>query len=73
MVCGKKASTAEIVATLANQIVPLKFQVEVQKCHQTSLSFCSVEGESGNETTTQVVTISDRLLCWWVGTEWHIL
>ena len=36
MVCGKEASTGEIIATSANQIVLLKFPPEVQKrCHQT--------------------------------------
>ena len=55
MVCGKEASTGEIIATSANQIVPPKFRGPTKMLyyiHQTPLSSCSVEGGSGAETNT---------------------
>ena len=45
----RKPSTGGIIATSANQIVPLKFGT-YKNVHQTPLSSCSVEGGSGDET-----------------------
>ena len=50
----RKPSTGEIIATSANQIVPLKFRGPTKMLyyiHQTLLSSCSVEGGSGDETS----------------------
>ena len=58
MVCGKEASTGEIIATSANQIVPPKFRGPTKMLyyiHQT-LSSCSVEGGSGDETRVRANT-----------------
>ena len=49
----RKTSTCEIIATSANQIVLPKFRRPTKMLyyiHQTPLSFCSVEGRSGDET-----------------------
>ena len=49
----RKPSTGGIIATSANQIVPPKFRGPTKMLyyiHQTPLSFCSVEGGSGDET-----------------------
>ena len=49
----RKPSTGEIIATSANQIVPLKFHGPTKilyYIHQTPLSSSSVEGGSGAET-----------------------
>ena len=49
----RKPSTGGIIAILANQIVPPKFRGPTKMLyyiHQTPLSFCSVEGGSGDET-----------------------
>ena len=54
MVCGKEASTGEIIAKSANQIVPPKFRGGTKilyYIHQTPLSSWRVEGGSGDETT----------------------
>ena len=54
MVCGKEASTGEIIAKSANQIVPPKFRGGTKMLyyiHQTPLSSWRVEGGSGDETT----------------------
>ena len=51
----RKPSTCGIIATSANQIVPPKFHGPTKMLyyiHQTPLSSCSVEGGSGNETST---------------------
>ena len=50
----RKPSTGGIIATSANQIVPPKFRGPTKMLyyiHQTPLSFCSVEGGSGDETS----------------------
>ena len=65
MVCGKEASTGEIIATSANQIVPPKFRGPTKMLyyiHQTPLSFCSVEGGSGDETKPLPTSVSGGLL-----------
>jgi len=49
----RKPSKGEITATSANQIVPPKFRgpTKMLYCiHQTPLSSCSFDGESGDET-----------------------
>ena len=49
----RKPSTGGIIATSVNQIVPPKFRGPTKMLyyiHQTLLSFCSVEGGSGDET-----------------------
>ena len=53
----RKHNTGEIIATSANQIVPSKFR-GLQKCSTIftrPLSYCSVEGGSGDETRDRVV------------------
>ena len=53
----RKPSTGEIIATSANQIVPLKFPGPTKMLyyiHQTPLSSCNVEGGSGNETSCKL-------------------
>ena len=53
MVCGKEASTGEIIAKSANQILPPKFREGTKilyYIHQTPLSSWRVEGGSGDET-----------------------
>ena len=53
MVCGKEAQYSDIIAISANQIVPPKFRGPTKMLyyiHQTPLSYCSVEGGSGDET-----------------------
>ena len=53
MVCGKEASTGEIMATSANQIVPPKFLGGTKMLyyvHQTPLFSWRVEERSGEET-----------------------
>ena len=50
----RNPSTGEIIAASANQIVPPKFCGPTKMLyyiHQTPLSYCSVEGGSGAETT----------------------
>ena len=50
MVCGKDASTGEIIAESANQIVPPKFRGGTKMLyyiHQLPLSSWRVEGGSG--------------------------
>ena len=50
----RKPSTGEIIATSANQIVPLKFRGPTKMLyyiHQTPPFLFSVEGGSGDETT----------------------
>ena len=56
----RKPSTGEIIATSANQIVPLKFcgPIKMYYIHQTPFSSCSVEGGSGDETTSKLVFFS---------------
>ena len=52
-VCGKEASTGEIISKSANQIVPPKFRGGTKMLyyiHQTPLSSWRVEGGSGDET-----------------------
>ena len=59
MVCGKEASTGEIIAKSANQIVPPKFRGGTKilyYIHQTPLSSWRVEGGSGDETTLTVTS-----------------
>ena len=51
----RKPSAGEIIATSANQIVPRKFHGRAKMLyyiHQIPLSYCSVEGGSGDKTTT---------------------
>ena len=53
MVCGKEAQYSEIIATSANQIVPPKFRWTYKNVVLYSpdpLSYCSIEGGSGDET-----------------------
>ena len=53
----RKPSTGWIIATSANQIVPSKFRRPTKMLyyiHQTPLSSCSVEGGSGDETSSAV-------------------
>ena len=52
----RKPSKDEIIATSANQIVPLKFHGPTKFCHQTPLSSSSVEWGSGDETMITVAT-----------------
>ena len=54
----RKPSTGDIIATSANQIVPPKFRRGTKMLyyiHQTPLSSWRVEGESGDETTSELV------------------
>ena len=58
----RKPSTGGIIATSANQIVPPKFRGPTKMLyyiHQTPLSSSSVEGGSGDETTTGVATTNN--------------
>ena len=65
MVCGKEAQYSEIIATSANQIVPPKFRPDLQKCctiFTRPLSYCSVEGGSGDKTNRLIaVVVNDYL------------
>ena len=56
----RKPSTGEIIATSANQIVPTKFRGPTKMLyyiHQTPLVSCSVEGRSGDETTSRQASV----------------
>ena len=56
----RKPSTGGTIAISANQIVPLKFHGGTKMLcyiHQTSLSSCSVEGGSGDETNIRLFKI----------------
>ena len=62
MVVVRQPSTGEIIATSANQIVPLKFRGPTKilyYIHQTPLSSCSVEVGSGAETRSLHATFID--------------
>ena len=64
MVCGEEASS-EIIATSANQIVPLKFWQRYKNIHQTPLSSWSIEGRSRYETMTTIETLAEVFkACW---------
>ena len=60
MVCSKEPSTGEIIGTSANQIVLPKFRRTYKNFVLYSpdpLSSCSVEGESGAETSVLLILI----------------
>ena len=63
---ARKPSTGEIIATSANQIVPPKFHGPTKMLyyiHQTPLSFCSIEGGSGDETRRAIAPLRAGLIC----------
>ena len=63
----RKPNTGGIIATSANQIVPLKFRrpTKMYYIHQTSLSFSVLKGGLGMR-LGDILCIRHHLSAWWV-------